>query len=167
MNGLLRIAVLVSITLAIGWKVAVRAPDVTIDAPEKALEAVLGDRQLGPINRAPGAQGRMVWQVRVKGCARPLLVAPTAPSFSGAAELIKFAPEGNRRLFAYFDWLSPTPDRGAILLRRSGERLLRIAGLSPYTLASTRLLFISEPSECNVAANLPWRRFWLRSRKAS
>jgi len=162
MTWLLRCALVALIVVAIGWKLE-SPPEIRRAGDAVAnLAAVLQGRLAGPIKSEPwgGPDNQsLILTAPIKGCPSPLTVVTVQPSFTSATALEQLLQPGDRRLFAFLDWLSDNPDRWSLLRRRYEDKFDNLLGRSPYV-ASDTMMFIVEPSGCRIARTVPWRRFW-------
>ncbi|RAK50874.1 hypothetical protein [Phenylobacterium deserti] len=100
-----------------------------------------------------------IYQVSLRACPRPLIIAVVPPSFTPRAALLNLAAPGDRTLYAYTDWVGAEPDRIAVFARRVWRPLLTSVGLSRYG-RLREMLVIAEPAGCDLASTARWERYW-------
>lgn len=155
------------VALSLGLKLALpHVANRTVD-PLAGVTSVLGARLSGPITREPwggAANPASVLIAPVAGCSEPLtIVTVIPPGFDSEEALRGFQKPGDRRYFAYLDWISDQPDRWRLLEMRIWQRTEAMLNLGEYGATNT-LLYVIERPDCHVAETSPWRRYWLTPR---
>ena len=129
------------------------------------VTAALGSRLSGPIAHQPwGSAANPSWVITapVAGCSAPLtIVTLIPPDFDSEGALRASLKPGDRRYFAYLDWVSDHPDRWRLLRMRIWQRAEAMLDLSEYNATNT-MLYVIERSDCHAAETSQWRRYWLR-----
>ncbi|MBV9512194.1 MAG: hypothetical protein JO303_18130 [Caulobacteraceae bacterium] len=159
MTWLLRIAMILLIGLSVAWKTAVaQRPGRTSETAEQ-IGAILDGHLGGRVTGQAWSPSISIFSAPLAGCSAPMTVVTAPPDFSAASILLQMQRPGDHHLFAYRDWISPRPDRWAVLRSQIWRKALSVMGLSRASNAD-KLLFIAEPPGCAVAETAPWRRFW-------
>jgi hypothetical protein len=158
MTWVIRAGLVVLTLLSLVWKVTASPPRAAPDPPSGVTAALQG-RLSGPVTIVSGGYAEVL-SAPVAGCSAPLRVMPAATSFSGVPLMGFVRRPGDHVLYVYSDWVSDHPDRWGLLIRRATGKVVALLGLAP-DVEHDKLLFISEPSGCDVARNAPWRRYWI------
>jgi hypothetical protein len=157
MTWVIRAGLVALTLLSLAWKVTASPPRAAAD-PASGVAAALQGRLSGPVTVISGGYAEVL-SAPVAGCSAPLRVMPTATSFSGVPLMGFVRRPGDHLLYAYSDWVSDKPDRWGLLRRRIKDKVEAVLGLLP-DVEHDKMLFISEPSGCDVARTAPWRQYW-------
>jgi hypothetical protein len=131
--------------------------------PVLGIGPVLGGHLAGPLsNSGWGSAANPIRLVTapVVGCVDPLLIVPVVPPrLTTTDALVSFQKPGDRRYFAYLDWMSSEPDRWRLLAMRIWQRAKETVHSSNY-LHSNVMLYISESRNCHVVEAIDWKKYW-------
>ena len=162
MTRLLRGVFIVLIVLTLGWKLVAPPPRARNGDAATAITAVLTGRLAGVVTGRPwgvSTNPNSIFSAPVAGCTAPLIVVTAPARFTEASALEQVQRPGDHHLFAYMDWVSDQPDRWRLLQLRIQEKAQAMLGMNALVSTDT-MLFIAEPTGCQVARSVPWRDFW-------